>query len=156
MSAIVPVTVFLQDPAGKASHSGFRRALMMAGFAKPMETWNPAGPNSWKYAGPPTLMKESWAFCPSKVLVCSHSSPLAMRSAPGLATTPYLPGIMLAITACPAKGDSVLPSASYFGQVTIMPTRPSVEATEIGQASWLVVGSIVPAKLLDNGMLNMS
>src|SRR5882762_6657007 len=85
------VTSPLQTPA--------KRLLMIFGFAKPMESWTPAVPISWKYAGPPTLMKDSWAFCPSSVLVWSHSSPLVILSAAGVATTPYLPGIMLAITA---------------------------------------------------------
>ncbi len=85
-----------------------------------------------------------------------------MRSAAGVATTPYLPGIRLATTAWPASGDSVVPSDSYFGQVTIMPVMPAWVASvgqpgfEIGQASLPVAGSMVPARLFDNGMLNMS
>src|SRR5438874_1223463 len=76
---------------------------------------------------------ESWAFWPSSVLVCSHSSPRAIRSAPGVATTPYRPGIRLGITAWPASGDSVAPSDSNFGQVTSVPVMPNC------------VGSRVPA-----------
>src|ERR1019366_9360150 len=106
----------LQTPA--------RRLLMIFGLAKPMDTWYPAGPNSWKKLGSPTLRKESWAFWPSRVLVCSHSSPRPIRSALGVATTPYLPGIRLATTACPARGDSVVPSDSNLGQVTIVPVIP--------------------------------
>src|SRR5205823_11258219 len=68
---------------------------------------------------------ESWAFWPSSVLVCSHSSPRAIRSAPGVATTPYRPGIRLGITAWPASGDSVAPSDSNFGQVTSVPVMPN-------------------------------
>src|SRR6267154_6682181 len=74
------------------------RALMIAGLAKPMDTWNPAGPYSWKKLGSPTRRKESCAFWPSRVLVFSHSSPLVIRSAPGVATTPYRPGIRLETT----------------------------------------------------------
>src|SRR6267378_3377198 len=147
------------------------RALMMAGLAKPMDTWNPAGPYSWKKPGSPTRRNESCAFCPSRVLVCSHSSPLAIRSADGVATTPYLPGYKLATIAWPARGDRVFPSDSYFGQVTIMPVMPvgltppgapvvvSIpvrDLGEMGHASFPVAGSICPAKLFDNGMLNMS
>ena len=64
------------------------RALMMPGLAKPIDTWYPAGPNSWKKLGSPIRRNESCAFCPSSVLVCSHSSPRAIRSAAGVATTP--------------------------------------------------------------------
>src|SRR2546421_5183668 len=92
------------------------RALMMAGFAKPILTWKPAGPNSWKYAGSPCLMKDSWGFVPSRVLVWSHSSPRAMRSAAGVANTSYRPGIRFLMTAWPARGDSVTPSDSKRGQ----------------------------------------
>src|SRR6266850_4146267 len=115
----VPVTVGslpLQTPA--------LRALMIDGLAKPMDTWYPAGPYSWKKLGSPIRRKESWAFWPSRVLVWSHSSPFAIRSAPGVATTPYLPGIRLGTTAWPASGDRVVPSASYFGHVTIVPVSP--------------------------------
>ncbi|VWC31883.1 hypothetical protein BCO37747_06901 [Burkholderia contaminans] len=57
--------------------------------------------------------------------------------------------------AWPTSGDSVLPSDSYFGQVGIMPTRPSV-AVEIGHALSPVSGSMVPCSEFDSGMLNMS
>src|ERR1700730_16527546 len=134
----------------------FKRPLMIAGLAKPMDTWYPAGPNSWKKLGSPTLRKESWAFWPSRVLVWSHSSPLAIRSADGVATTPYRPGIRLAMTAWPASGEKVFPSASYLGQVTIVPVMPP-GCCVIGHASIpLLEGSGVPARLFDNGMLNMS
>src|ERR1700674_3478977 len=142
------------------------RSLMIFGLAKPMVTWYPAGPNSWKKLGSPIRRKESWAFCPSKVLVWSHSSPRAIRSAAGVAITPYRPGYRLAMTAWPAKGDRVVPSASYFGQVTIMlvmpsglgvvPSNPTPATLEIGQASFPFAGSIVPAKLFESGILNMS
>src|SRR5467141_1363395 len=163
----VPVTV--GSPPGVQTPA--LRALMMAGLAKPMDTWNPAGPYSWKKPGSPTRRNESCAFSPSSVLVCSHSSPLAIRSADGVATTPYLPGYKLATIAWPARGDRVFPSDSYFGQVTIMPVMPvgltppgapvvvSIpvrELGEMGHASFPVAGSICPAKLFDNGMLNMS
>src|ERR1700740_1950506 len=118
---LVPVTLGslpLQTPA--------RRSFMILGLAKPMETWYPAGPNSWKKLGSPIRRNESWAFWPSRVLVWSHSSPLPMRSAAGVATTLYLPGIRLAITAWPASGDRVAPSASYLGQVTMVPVMPVV------------------------------
>src|SRR6267154_6560510 len=123
-------------------------APVMFGLAKPMDTWYPAGPYSWKKLGSPTRRKESWAFWPSKVLVWSHSSPFAIRSAPGVATAPYLPGIRLGTTAWPASGLRVLPSASYFGHVTIMPVMPIWvgspapvrEFVETGQASKLVAG----------------
>jgi hypothetical protein len=42
-----------------------------------------------------------------------------------------------------------------FGQVGIMPTMPSLFCV-IGQASCPLPGSIVPARELDTGMLNMS
>src|SRR2546421_1673098 len=100
------------------------RALMILGLAKPMDTWYPAGPYSWKKPGSPILRKESWAFWPSRVLVWSHSSPLAIRSAPGVATTPYRPGIRLAMTAWPASGDKVVPFDSYLGQTAIVPVMP--------------------------------
>src|ERR1700676_3347946 len=109
--------------------------------------------------------KESCAFWPSRVLVWSHSSPRAMRSAAGVATTPQRPGIRLPITAWPDSGDRVLPSDSYFGQVTIMPVMPvafgSVDRVvgvapvvalssflPIGHASSPLFGSFVPARLL--------
>src|SRR6266850_957430 len=175
MVVTVPVTELSQ--VVEAQMSGLR-SLMIFGLAKPMDTWYPAGPYSWKKLGSLTRRKESWAFWPSKVLVWSHSSPLAIRSAPGVATTPYLPGIKLAMTAWPANGDRVLPSASYFGQVTIVPVIPvcvgsstglwvigssiglpfaslSVpirEILDIGHASILLFdGSGVPARLFDNG-----
>src|SRR6266567_7214777 len=106
----LPVTVLLQVVGG--AHTPGKRELMIAGLAKPMATWYPAGPYSWKKLGSPTRRKESWAFWPSRVLVWSHSSPLAIRSAPGVATTPYLPGIRLNTTACPASGDGVIRSDS--------------------------------------------
>ena len=165
----VPVTVLVQfvpvRTGSLPAQTPAKRLLMIFGLAKPMDTWYPAGPNSWKKLGSPIRRKESWAFWPSRVLVWSHSSPLPIRSAPGVATTPYLPGIRLATTACPPNGDRVVPSASYFGQVTIMPVipvrvrslgSPIRELTEIGHASFPVAGSIVPARLFDNGMLNMS
>ena len=37
---------------------------------------------------------------------------------------PYLPGGMPLTIAWPARGDSVLPSASYFGQTGITPVIP--------------------------------
>ena len=58
--------------------------------------------------------------------------------------------------ACPANADRVLPSDSYFGQVTIIPTKPSLDVLEIGQASFPVAGLIVPAKELDTGIPNIS
>src|SRR6267142_1549276 len=61
----------------------------------------------------------------------------------------------LAMTTWPASGDWVTPSDSYFGQVGIIPTRPSVRFV-IGHASSWVTGSMVPAKALDTGWLNMS
>ena len=128
------------------------------GVAKPMDTWYPAGPNSWKKLGSPIRRKESWAFCPSKVLVWSHSSPFAIRSAAGVATTPYLPGIMLATTACPASGDRIVPPASNFGQVTMVPVMPVCvgsatpirEIVEIGHASKPVEGAGTAAIRLVN------
>ncbi len=77
------------------------------------------------------------------------------------------------MTAWPASGESVLPSDSYFGQVTIMPVMPvavgSVAASSalvpdvaessfmpIGQASLPLSGSMVPARLFVSGWLNMS
>src|SRR5882762_2390630 len=171
----MPVTVLVQfGPVMLGSvrlQTPAKRSLMIFGLAKPMETWYPAGPYSWKKLGSPTRRKESWAFWPSKVLVWSHSSPLAIRSAPGIATTPYLPGYKLATTAWPARGDRVVPSNSYFGQVTIIPVMPvglappgapvlvSIpvrELGEIGHASFPVAGSISPDKAFDNGILNMS
>src|ERR1700687_4155491 len=131
------------------------RALMIPGLANPMDTWYPAGPYSWKKFGSPMRRKESWAFWPSRVLVWSHSSPLAIRSAAGVAITPHLPGIRLATTAWPASGDRVVPSASYFGQVTIMPVMPAA-CFVIGQAFCPEEGSIVPSRLFVNGWLNMS
>src|SRR6266481_6526050 len=166
---IMPVTVLWQFVPVRfgsvALQMPAKRPLMIAGLAKPTDTWYPAGPYSWKKLGSPIRRKESWAFCPSKVLVWSHSSPRPIRSAPGVATTPYRPGIRLATTACPASGDSVLPSASYFGQVTIVPVIPVCvgspapirEIVEIGHASELLLdGSGVPAKLFTKGWLNMS
>src|SRR5467141_4452400 len=166
---IMPVTVLWQFVPVRFGSVALQmpalRPLMIAGLAKPMDTWYPAGPNSWKKLGSLTRRKESWAFWPSKVLVWSHSSPLAIRSAAGVATTPYLPGIRLAMTAWPANGDRVLPSASYLGHVTIVPVMPvcvgsSVpirEIFDIGHASIpLLDGSGVPARLFDNGSLNMS
>ena len=123
-----PVTVLVQPvPVTFGSvplQTAALRPLMMAGLANPMDTWYPAGPNSWKKLGSPIRRNESWAFWPSRVFVWSHSSPLPIRSAPGVATTPYLPGIRLATTAWPASGDSVALSDSYFGQVTIVPVMP--------------------------------
>src|ERR1700675_1089259 len=166
----MPVMVLVQfGPVMLGSvppHTPAKRALMIAGLAKPIATCQAAGPYSWKKLGSLILVKESWAFWPSSVLVWSHSSPLAIRSAAGVAITPHLPGIRLATTAWPASGDRVVPSASYFGQVTIMPVMPSglgvvpsnpTPATlEIGQASFPFAGSIVPAKLFESGILNMS
>src|SRR5437016_10353193 len=155
-SVTVPVIILVQcvpvTVGSVPAQTPALRALMIFGLAKPMDTWYPAGPYSWKKLGSPIRRKESWAFWPSRVLVWSHSSPLAIRSAPAVATTPYLPGIRLATTAWPASGDRVVPSASYFGQVTIMPVMPAcvgllVDCFEIGQASFPVVGSIVPARL---------
>src|SRR5207302_3067525 len=124
----LPVIVLVQFvPVRKGSvpaQTPALRALMIFGLAKPMDTWYPAGPYSWKKPGSPTRRKESCAFCPSRVLVCNHSSPLAIRSADGVATTPYLPGYKLATIAWPARGDRVFPSDSYFGQVTIIPVMP--------------------------------
>src|ERR1700758_4915434 len=132
----VPVTLLVQFVPVRFGSVALQmndlRALMIAGLAKPMDTWYPAGPNSWKKLGSPIRRNESWAFWPSSVLVWSHSSPRAIRSAAGVATTPYLPGIRLATTAWPASGDRVLPSDSYFGQVTIVPVIP--------------VGLVVPSK----------
>ena len=95
-----------------------------------------------------------------------------MRSAAGLATTPYLPCIMLGMRAWPTNGDGVTPSASNAGQVTILPVIPSVPKEPgalpfdvsipcsgsfvIGQASRPLRGSMVPAKLFESGWLNMS
>src|ERR1700675_2171011 len=163
MRAVVtcPFTSCLQS-APAAAHIAVPRPLMILGFAKPMVTWYPAGPNCWKKLRSPMRRKESCAFWPSRVLVWSHSSPFAIRSAPGVATTPYLPGIRLATTAWPANGDRIVPPASYFGQVTIVPVMPvevgsfgSRELFEIGHASNPVAGSIVPARLFDNGWLYM-
>src|SRR5215469_1593868 len=174
----VPVIVLLQCmvPEGKfgsvPAQTPAKRELMIAGLAKPMDTWYPAGPYSWKYDGSPIRRNESCAFWPSRVFVCSHSSPLAMRSAAGVATTPYLPCIMLGMTAWPANGDGVAPSASNSGQVTILPVMPIVPVEPgalpfdvsiptngffvIGQASRPLRGSMVPAKVLESGWLNMS
>src|SRR5438445_12024996 len=71
----------------------FLRALMIAGLAKATDTWYPGGPYSCKKLGSPTRRNESCAFWPCRLLVCSHSSPRAMRSAPSVATTPYGHGI---------------------------------------------------------------
>src|SRR5882757_6602997 len=160
-----PSTVLVQLLAGTfgsvPAHTPARRLLMIFGLAKPTDTWKPAGPYSWKKLGSPTRRNESWAFWPSSVLVCSHSSPRSIRSAAGVATTPYRPGIRLATTAWPAIGDSVAPSLSYFGQVTISPVMPFWLASplstlpviigEIGQASRPVAGSMVPASEFDSG-----
>src|ERR1700675_887713 len=164
MRAVVtcPFTSCLQS-APAAAHIAVPRPLMILGFAKPMVTWYPAGPNSWKKLGSPIRRKKSCAFWPSRVLFWSHSSPFAILSAPGVATTPYLPGIRLATTAWPARGDRVTLSDSYFGQVTIVPVIPVGESgepttcreiAEIGHASFVVAASMVPARLFDNGMLN--
>src|SRR5215472_13019400 len=134
----VPVIVLVQCmvPEGKfgsvPAQTPAKRELMIAGLAKPMDTWYPAGPYSWKKLGSPIRRNESCAFWPSRVFVWSHSSPLAIRSAAGVATTPYLPCIMLGTTAWPASGDKVELSDSYFGQVTIVPVIP--------------VGLVVPSK----------
>src|SRR5207253_1471716 len=116
------------------------------------------------------------AFWPSSVLVWSHASPRAIRSAPGVATTPYRPGIRLAMTAWPASGDKVVPFDSYLGQVTIVPVMPNCVGSRVpaiglplasncgpiretfvtGHASRPVAGSIVPARLFTSGWLNMS
>src|SRR5438105_7080127 len=116
----VPVTEFVQLlPVTLGSvplQTYFWRALMIAGLAKPIDTWYPAGPYSWKKLGSPTRRNESCAFWPSSGLVCSHSSPRAIRSAQREATTPYRPGIRLGITAWPASGESVFSSASDYGQ----------------------------------------
>src|SRR6267378_4344026 len=164
----MPVTVLLQllpvTVGSVPAQTAALRLLMIFGLANPMDTWNPAGPYSWKKLGSPIRRKESWPFWPSKVLVWSHSSPLAIRSAPGVAIRVYLLGMILTIRAWPAIGDRVTPSASYFGQVTIMPVMPvcvgslafAREFIEIGHASWFVVGSNIPARALDNGWLNMS
>ena len=68
------------------------------------------------------------------------------------------------MTAWPARGDRVVPSASYFGQVTIMPVMPFAGVpppdtgalSEIGQALIHVTGSMVPARLFDKGWLKAS
>src|SRR6516165_1546387 len=88
------------------------------------------------------------------------------------------------MTACPARGERVCPSDSYFGHVTIMPVivvvgfgpapfpvmippvlPPDAVVTapvdtsglaEIGHASRPEVGSTVPARLFDRGWLNIS
>src|SRR5207302_2680250 len=98
-----------------------------------------------------------------------------MASAPGVATTPYRPGIRLAITACPASGDSVVPSDSYFGHVTIVPVMPVWFGSRVlgiglplasncgpmreilytGHASRPVAGSIVHARAITSGWLDM-
>src|SRR5215469_10096249 len=130
MRSVVTVPVillvqFLPEMLGSVlSQTYCLRALIMAGLAKPIDTWYPAGPNSWKKLGSPMRRNESCAFWPSKVLVWSHSSPRAIRSAAGVATTPYLPGIRLETTTWPANGDRVLLSDSYLGHVTIVPVMP--------------------------------
>src|SRR5260370_27254151 len=111
----------LQGDMQPAFTPGFRD-LMIAGLAKPIITWKPAGPNSWKYAGSPDLMNASCGFVPSRVLVCNHSSPRAIRSAPGVAITSYSPGYRFTMSACPASRESVVPSDSYFRHFTILPT----------------------------------
>src|SRR6267143_1271992 len=71
------------------------------------------------------------------------------------------------MTAWPASGEYVLPSDSNVGQVTIKPVMPVAVGSvapaefvsglfEIGHASNPVPGSMVPARLFDNGSLNMS
>ena len=77
------------------------------------------------------------------------------------------------MTAWPASGDSVVPSDSYLGQVMIMPVIPvargSVDSVVgaaavvvlvglavSGHASFPLFGSLVPARLLVSGWLNMS
>src|SRR3984893_722939 len=163
-----PLTVLVQPvPVILASvplQTYCSRFLMICGFAKPIDTWYPDGPYSWKELGSPIRRNESWAFWPSSVLVCSHSSPRAIRSAPGVATTPYRPGIRLATIAWPASGVRVLPSDWSFGQVTMVPVMPVCVGSfaplraifEIGHASRPVDGSMVPARLFDRGWLNMS
>src|SRR5262245_43292978 len=151
MRAFVTVPLRLIGHGEVGVHTAFLRALMTAGLAKPTATWKPPGPNSWKYPGSSGLMNASMSFVPSSVFVCSHSSPRAMRSAAGVACTSYRPGYMLAMIAWPASGESVAPSDSNFGHVTIMPTSPSVEDGEIGHASSPVAGSIVPASELETG-----
>src|ERR1700722_17771519 len=97
-----------------------------------------------------------------------------MRLAPGSAAMPERPGDRFFPRAWPALGDSVLPSLSNFGQVTIMLVDVDSGAkvgsaalaalialladasAEIGQASNPVTPSIVPASELDSGWLNMS
>src|SRR6266566_242314 len=126
----LPVTIFVQfvpvTVGSMPAQTPALRALMIFGLAKPMDTWYPAGPYSWKKVGSPIRRKESCAFWPSRVLVCSHSSPLAIRSAAGVATTPYRPCIMFGTRAWPASGEAVMPSDSYSGQVTILPVMPIV------------------------------
>src|ERR1700687_5003099 len=125
----MPVMVLVQfGPVMLGSvppHTPAKRALMIAGLAKPIAACQGAGPYSWKKPGSLSVEKESWAFWPPSVLVRSHSSPLAIRSAAGVAITPHLPGIRLATTAWPASGDRVGLSDLYFGQVTIMPVMPA-------------------------------
>src|SRR5947199_9060454 len=142
-----PVTVWLHGGAPGPVQSTEPWSLINFGLAKPMETWYPAGPNSWKYSGSLILRKAPWSFPPSRVLVCSHSSPPAIRSAAGVATTPYLPGGMPTTIACPASGERVVPSASYFGQTgitpvmpvsLIAPSNPVFGSAAIGHASWCV------------------
>src|SRR6266446_3808481 len=132
----LPVTILVQcvpvTVGSMPAQTPALRALMIFGLAKPMDTWYPAGPYSWKKLGSPIRRKESWAFWPSRVLVWSHSSPLAIRSAPGEAITPHLPGIRLAMTAWPASGENVFLSDSNVGHVTIMPVIP----VEVGSAAF--------------------
>src|SRR5437899_5445020 len=159
------VTVWLHGGAPGPVQSTEPWSLINFGLAKPMETWYPAGPNSWKYSGSLILRKASWSLPPSRVLVCSHSSPRAIRSAAGVATTPYLPGGMPTTIACPASGERVVPSASYFGQTGITPvmpvglsapSNPAVGFAVTGHASSVGTGSMGPATPFDNGRLNSS
>src|SRR5579862_5338608 len=100
---------------------------------------------------------ESWAFWPSRVLVCNHSSPREIRSAAGVATTPHRPGIRLAMTACPANGDGVTPSDSYLGQVTIMPVMSAVVAAvpsdPKGPSTALEPGLLMPTWVIGHALL---
>jgi len=58
-----------------------RRVLMMSPLAKPTRDVISGRPEFLEVGpGPPTRMNASWAFCPSSVLVCSHSSRGAIRS----------------------------------------------------------------------------
>src|ERR1700730_16009410 len=100
-------------------------------------------------------MNESRKGVPSSVLVCTQTSPAASRAADGCTMIPYRPGIRLRTTACPTSGEGVTPSDSYCGHTMIMPAAtPPVLAS--GQASFPVIGAIVPLSELSSGMLNMS